>query len=40
VPFGHAAMLRLKDLEEFEDTQLIRQKIAACFTAFRRSTGM
>jgi lambda family phage portal protein len=40
VPFGHAAMLRLKDLEEFEDTQLIRQKIAACFTAFRRSTGI
>lgn len=40
VPFGHAAMLRLKDLEEFEDTQLIRQKIAACFTAFRRKTNL
>lgn len=40
IPFGHAAMLRLKDLEEFEDTQLIRQKIAACFTAFRRKTNI
>ncbi|MGZ5302520.1 MAG: phage portal protein [Bacteroidia bacterium] len=40
VPFGHAAMLRLKDLDDFEDTQLIRQKIAACFTAFRRKTNV
>ena len=34
VPFGHSAMLRLKDLDDFEDAQLIRQKIAACFTVF------
>jgi lambda family phage portal protein len=34
VPFGHAAMLRLKDLDDYEDAQLIRQKIAACFTVF------
>jgi len=40
IPFGHAAMLRLKDLDEFEDTQLIRQKIAACFTVFRRKTNV
>jgi lambda family phage portal protein len=40
VPFGHAAMLRLKDLEEFEDFQLVRQKIAACFTLFRRKTSI
>jgi len=40
IPFGHAAMLRLKDLDEFEDTQLIRQKIAACFTLFRRKPNV
>lgn len=34
VPFGAAAMLRLKDLDEYEDAQLIRQKIAACFSVF------
>lgn len=34
VPFGHSAMLRLKDLDDYEDAQLIRQKIAACFTVF------
>lgn len=40
VPFGHAAMLRLKDLDDFEDAQLIRQKIAACFTVFIRKTNV
>lgn len=34
VPFGVSAMVRLRDLDEYEDAQLIRQKIAACFTAF------
>lgn len=34
VPWLHSSMLRLKDLDEYEDAQLIRQKIAACFTAF------
>lgn len=34
VPFGHASMLRLRDLDEYEDAQLIRQKIAACFSVF------
>lgn len=34
VPMAHAAMIRMKDLDEYEDAQLIRQKIAACFTAF------
>lgn len=38
VPFGHASMLRLKDLEDYEDAQLIRQKIAACFTVFVTDT--
>ncbi|MFT4118695.1 phage portal protein [Bradyrhizobium sp.] len=27
-------ILRLRDLDEYEDAQLIRQKIAACFTVF------
>lgn len=34
VPVGHASMLRMNDLAEFEDAQLIRQKIAQCFTVF------
>jgi len=34
VPFGASAMLRLRDFDEYEDAQLIRQKIAACFAAF------
>lgn len=29
-------IVRLKDLDDFEDAQLLRQKIAACFTAFVR----
>jgi lambda family phage portal protein len=28
-------ILRMKDFGEYEDAQLVRQKIAACFTAFR-----
>lgn len=27
-------IIRLRDFDEYEDTQLVRQKIAACFTAF------
>jgi len=38
VPMGHASMLALKDLSEYEDAQLIRQKIAACFVAFVTDT--
>lgn len=34
VPFGVSSFLRLKDFDEYEDAQLVRQKIAACFTAF------
>lgn len=34
VPWLHATMLRIKDLDEYEDAQLIRQKIAACFSVF------
>lgn len=34
VPFGSSSMLRMKDFDEYEDAQLIRQKIAACFTVF------
>jgi lambda family phage portal protein len=34
VPFGSAGFLRLRDFDDFEDAELVRQKIAACFTAF------
>ena len=34
VPWLAVCVLRLKDLDDYEDAQLIRQKIAACFSAF------
>lgn len=34
VPVGVSAMLRLRDFDEYEDAQLIRQKISACFSVF------
>lgn len=34
VPFGVSALLRLQDFDEYEDAQLVRQKIAACFSVF------
>lgn len=34
IPFSSASMLRMKDLDDYEDAELVRQKIAACFTVF------
>jgi len=34
VPWLAPVMLRLKDFDEYEDAQLVRQKIAACFSVF------
>jgi len=34
VPWLAAAILKLKDLEDFADAELIKQKVAACFAAF------
>jgi lambda family phage portal protein len=34
VPWTAPVMINIKDLEDYEDTQLVRQKISACFTAF------
>lgn len=34
VPWATPVMVRLKDFDDMEDAQLMRQKIAACFTAF------
>ena len=34
VPWSSANMIRLRDLDDFQDAQLMRQKIAALFTAF------
>ena len=34
IPFLSASMLRLRDADDYEDAQLMRQKVAACFTAF------
>lgn len=34
VPFGASCFIKLKDFDEYDDAQLVRQKIAACFAAF------
>lgn len=34
VPAGVSAMIRLKDLDDYEAAQLVRQKLAACFSVF------
>lgn len=34
VPFTAASMLKLRDSENYEETQLVRQTIAACFAVF------
>lgn len=39
VPFLATALLRLKDYDEYEDAELVRQKIAACFAAFVQDTN-
>lgn len=39
VPFNAASMLRMRDLDKYEDAELIRQQIAACFTVFITSDG-
>lgn len=39
LPFGTSSMMRLFDFDEYEDAQLMRQKVAACFAAFVTSSG-
>lgn len=34
VPWGSPTLLKLRDFDDYDDAQLIRQKIAACFAAF------
>lgn len=34
VPWGSPCIIRVKDLDDYEDAQLVRQKIAACFSIF------
>jgi lambda family phage portal protein len=34
IPWGAPCVIRLKDFDDYEDAQLMRQKIAACFSAF------
>lgn len=36
VPWGAPVLIKLRDFHEYEDAQLVRQKIAACFAAFVR----
>ncbi len=34
IPWLSASMIRMKDFDDYEDAELVRQKIAACFTVF------
>jgi lambda family phage portal protein len=34
IPWGSPVIIKMKDFDEYEDAQLLRQKIAACFSAF------
>lgn len=36
VPWGAPCIVRLKDIDDFADATVMRQKVAACFTAFVR----
>lgn len=40
VPWVAPAMVKLKDLAEYDDAQLMRQKIAACFAVFIHGSQM
>lgn len=37
IPFFSSSILRMKDFDEFEDAELMKQKIAACFAVFVES---
>lgn len=39
VPVGVSAMLRLKSLDEYDDAELMRKKVAACFSVFITDQG-
>ena len=39
VPMGVSAFIRMRDMNEYEDAQLMRQKIAACFSLFVHNAG-
>lgn len=39
VPFGASAMMKMRDLDEFSDAEIVRQKIAACYAVFIRRDG-
>lgn len=34
VPMGVSGFIRLRDMNDYEDAQLVRQKVAACFSVF------
>jgi lambda family phage portal protein len=39
VPFNCATILRLRDLDKFEDSELVRQMVAASFAVFKTKDG-
>ncbi len=39
VPFGVSAFVRVRDMEEYNDAQVVRQKIAACYSVMITGEG-
>lgn len=39
VPFGVSAFMRVRDMDEYNDAQVMRQKIAACYSVFISRDG-
>jgi len=40
MPTGTTVIIKMRDFEDLSDAQLLKQKIAACFVAFRESTNV
>lgn len=38
IPFGVASFLKMRDFDDYQDAQLMKQKVAACFAAFVTDT--
>jgi len=39
VPFGVSSFLRVRDMDEYNDAQVVKQKIAACYSVFITANG-
>lgn len=40
IPMGVTALIRARDMDDYESAELLKQKLAACFVAFRTKTDV